>query len=770
MAIYGYTKNYKLIKPQFNTDTWHDYIYDNLDTIDAVMSAIYASGNWKGFWATNTAYTSGDVIIDQDTDTMYKVMVDHTTSEATFAEEFTAHPTYYELWSPNDLAEDWAIKMDGEVSNVDYSSKAYAISSALIDSGSAKEWAINSGTIGTTGEYSAKKYATDAHNDYISMTTDANVVAVGTNIANVNTVSSSISNVNTAASNISNINTVAGDISRVGLVADDISSVHTVATDISNVIDVAANKTNIDTVAGDKTNIDKVASDIASVRVTSNYISDVTTVAFDIMNVNTVAGISADVTAVAGVSSYMATVAGLDTEITAVAGNATNINAVAAIDSDVATVASISADVSAVAGNNANVTTVATNISDVNTAATNMPAIQAAPTEANNAATSASNSQVWAEGTDAQVQALGGTHSSKVWAEQAAVSAAGTHFKLFQHNWFDYELDDMAWLRADTFSWQDGTVYTNAYNHLVEDIDGVTASTETVGGYTVTFYRATDGHKIVLADQETTVGNIYTATGVAWYYVLDTANNRFKLPRTKYGFDGLRGNVGDYIVESLPNITGALNNILHNAGSAEGAFTEGTTIAGVTTTGASRSSSNFSFDASNSSPTYQNSAPVQQRGTQMYLYFYVGQYTQSAIEQTAGLNAELFNNKADIDASNFNSAGRSLLSGFGAPSDTYESLTLLASGQTYTAPGNGYIVVNGVSKTTTAYVDLTNRGTTGNQNLNHTFSGFNTAGYWVSGWVPVKNGDVVRFRYDGMQLSGDLYPMSIWYVKAVGEV
>lgn len=126
--------------------------------------------------------------------------------------------------------------------------------------------------------------------------------------------------------------------------------------------------------------------------------------------------------------------------------------------------------------------------------------------------------------------------------------------------------------------------------------------------------------------------------------------------------------------------------------------------------------------------------------------------------------------KADIDASNFNAAGKSLLSGFGAPSNTYESLTLLASGQTYTAPGTGYIVVNGVSKTTTAYVDLTNRGTTDSLDINHSFSGFNAVGYWCSATVPVKKDDIVRLRYGGMQLSGDLYPLAIRYVKAVGEV
>lgn len=215
MAIYGYTKNYKLIKPQYDTDTWHDYEYDNLDTIDAVLSAIYASGNWKGFWATNAHYAVDDIVIDRDTDTMYKVMVEHTTSEGSFAAEQTAHPDYYELWSPNDLAESWATKTDGKVAYTDYSAKAYAISSGLIDDGSAKEWAVGSGEIGNTNEYSAKKYAIDAHNDYISMTTNANVVAVSSNINNVNAVGQSISSVNTVATNISSVNTAASNMAAI---------------------------------------------------------------------------------------------------------------------------------------------------------------------------------------------------------------------------------------------------------------------------------------------------------------------------------------------------------------------------------------------------------------------------------------------------------------------------------------------------------------------------------------------------------------------------
>lgn len=102
---------------------------------------------------------------------------------------------------------------------------------------------------------------------------------------------------------------------------------------------------------------------------------------------------------------------------------------------------------------------------------------------------------------------------------------------LLFNTWSDHIVADSCWLRADTFVWNDGEVYTSVYNHLVDDIDGITSTTETVGSYTITYYPATDGHKIVLADQEATALNIYNETGKSWYYILDTTNKQFKLPR-----------------------------------------------------------------------------------------------------------------------------------------------------------------------------------------------------------------------------------------------
>ena len=187
-------------------------------------------------------------------------------------------------------------------------------------------------------------------------------------------------------------------------------------------------------------------------------------------------------------------------------------------------------------------------------------------------------------------------------------------------------------------------------------------STETIAGISVLVRRGRSGRKCVLIRSstkdptaESDVAAIYNATGVAWYYIVDAENERFKLPRTRYGVTGLRDTVGNYVAESLPNITGHLNIVGLDAGyTATGAFSSTTTKSNSYAGHSSKTTQipDIYFKASDSSSTYQDSAPVQQRATQMYLYFYVGEFTQTAIENTAGLNAELFNSKADLNLAN----------------------------------------------------------------------------------------------------------------------
>lgn len=217
--------------------------------------------------------------------------------------------------------------------------------------------------------------------------------------------------------------------------------------------------------------------------------------------------------------------------------------------------------------------------------------------------------------------------------------------------WSDHLIYELSYLCADSFSWQDGNVYSAVYNHLVNDFANAGSwQLETIAGHVIGFKLASDGHKIVDATNATlrALENIYNATGVAWYYILDVENHRFKLPRTKYAFSGWRGNVGDYIPESLPNITGAN---LVQANNTSGCF-YGIQNASISTAAGTGTGYGTGFNASRSSSTYQNGAPVQQRGTQMYLYFYVGNYTPQAIEQTAGYAQTLTELKADKDLAN----------------------------------------------------------------------------------------------------------------------
>ena len=283
---------------------------------------------------------------------------------------------------------------------------------------------------------------------------------------------------------------------------------------------------------------------------------------------------------------------------------------------------------------------------------------------------------------------------------------------LLDWKWSDHIINSMEWLRADTFSWQSGSVYTAVYNHLVADNSSGTSQTETVGSYTISYKLAPDGHKITT--DESTVANIYNETGVAWYYVLDTTNQRFKLPRTKYNFVGFRDAVGKYVEAGLPNITGTYigNSIFKGTSqdntTATGAFERRTDLTSKNVNQSSLSGSTgvgIGFDASLSNSIYGNSLTVQPPATQMYLYFYVGQFSQSATEQTAGLNSSLFNGKLDLDMGNMNpsASSKATIVRWGVPD--YDSGVAITS--PYTPTKDGIITAQRTGGYSTAEIKIT---------------------------------------------------------------
>lgn len=271
-------------------------------------------------------------------------------------------------------------------------------------------------------------------------------------------------------------------------------------------------------------------------------------------------------------------------------------------------------------------------------------------------------------------------------------------------NWqdLDYKVDEVFSLGEEKTYELDGSGFSNytwkmyriLFHNGVEassngELGKISFNVQKVLEY-VSYKRTPKGYKIANKLQESAISEMYINTGVAWYYILDTANTRFKLPRTKYGFVGLRDSVGNYIPESLPNITGnvAATNWEDGANNTGAFSTNDSKRASIANRDSYRATA--SFDASRSSSTYQDNAPVQQRATQMYLYFYVGQFSQSAIEQTAGLNAELFNGKLDLDLGNIPNTSKETVVGWGIPD--YTAGISRTSGTQYTADTNGYIM------------------------------------------------------------------------------
>lgn len=298
-------------------------------------------------------------------------------------------------------------------------------------------------------------------------------------------------------------------------------------------------------------------------------------------------------------------------------------------------------------------------------------------------------------------------------------------FPLFFDHRFTFDPQDIRWVNSEDYSWLDGEVYRGGYSKLLSQyqptgvfkatslnytcvfsdlsiaetnvpvatgtvanlqawataagytttgttIDelvvhkSLASSSETIASTTISFYRCYDKKKIVLTDQIAAVESIYAATGVAEYFILDIANKQFKLPRNKWGHYGTgSGDLGDYIEESLPNITGEVashqnDGILKTTNICKGAFYQGTqkasTYAGQGSVGYA-----LGFDASQSSSTYQDNAPVQPRGAKGDLYFYLGSADIGGLADIAGIKAETINKKADRDLSN---VSRNLLSGY----------------------------------------------------------------------------------------------------------
>ena len=90
------TTNYNFNLTDFDKIPWHTEEHNNWHIIDALLARYIAVGSVRGAWENALAVTVGSRYIDVDTDTIWEVLVAHTTaSTGTFAADRTANSSYW---------------------------------------------------------------------------------------------------------------------------------------------------------------------------------------------------------------------------------------------------------------------------------------------------------------------------------------------------------------------------------------------------------------------------------------------------------------------------------------------------------------------------------------------------------------------------------------------------------------------------------------------------------------------------------------------------
>ena len=135
-----------------------------------------------------------------------------------------------------------------------------------------------------------------------------------------------------------------------------------------------------------------------------------------------------------------------------------------------------------------------------------------------------------------------------------------------------------------------------------------------------------NGHIFYDIADKATVDEIFAQRGEAWFYGVDTENERIFLPRgTRSQYTVNTDETGDYVEAGLPNITGTMTADI-SEGVATGALKIDTIYSGAMWQGSVNIARmrNWSLDASLSNPVYGKSDTVQPYATKKLLYIVVG--------------------------------------------------------------------------------------------------------------------------------------------------
>ena len=251
-------------------------------------------------------------------------------------------------------------------------------------------------------------------------------------------------------------------------------------------------------------------------------------------------------------------------------------------------------------------------------------------------------------------------------------------------------------------------------------------------------------------------GQFYDTYWGQEYDVESVTVSSIRLPKITGFVEGASGvaTLGDLTEAGLPNITGGY----HDARSwieygVTGAFT-GTAIVG--TGGAdyysSAPNSTIVFNASNSNPIYGNSNTVQPQSVKVLYYIVVANAIKTSIEVDIDEITTDLNGKADVYFTNINNQAKISIAHNAMPSDTYEDLTLGASGTEYTAPADGYFFVAKQASGANQRLAIFNITTSSTTKVGSSIFS-NASGNNLMAYAPVRKDDKVIVNYTASGVS-----------------
>lgn len=300
---------------------------------------------------------------------------------------------------------------------------------------------------------------------------------------------------------------------------------------------------------------------------------------------------------------------------------------------------------------------------------------------------------------------------------------------------------------------------TDAGLHL---LDGALISGSGIYSEFVTYIASLVNTYPDLFDTESNWQSSVAAYGVCGKFVYNSTNNTIRLPKITGFTEGTIDptTLGDLTEAGLPNVTDETGGAFYNNSASNTTATNPigqylSTTYKIGGTASNLSASKLVLNLSKGNSIYGNSTTVQPQTIKVLYYIVISTSTKTQIQVDIDEIATDLNGKADVDLTNLNNAGSIVGAGLAMPSDTYDTLTIGASGTTYTAPANGWFAAVGHASASNAGIGLF---TSNNLGSTASLQGF------VAGManIPVKKGESVELRYNSA-------PYSFRFIYAVGS-